>query len=305
MALSAIETYNKPNFSGREQIFSILIVNAWEALLKSKILKDERNNIKSLYIRTGRYYKRRRNNGPYITIDISEAMRICSLAPAVDENLSSLIAIRNTATHLTVPSARLPLLTFMLGSATLRNYSKLLKEWFGIGLNEYNFYILPLGFSYPFQALSALDLQREPEDVVLIMKDVVATQDKHLDAEGFFFVCELETKLISAKKITIDHDLTARIDQSGETAIVERLTRVTDRYPFTYTEAWNKIKSELAYVKQTTFNTFIADQNVKSDPRYATYNYMNKKSELSGPNRNTPILYNEEFIRFCVDSLQR
>jgi hypothetical protein len=38
--LSAIEIYNKPDFKYRNEIFVILTVNAWELLLKSKILKD-------------------------------------------------------------------------------------------------------------------------------------------------------------------------------------------------------------------------------------------------------------------------
>jgi len=38
--LSAIELYNKPIFSYREESFSILMVNAWELLLKAKKLKE-------------------------------------------------------------------------------------------------------------------------------------------------------------------------------------------------------------------------------------------------------------------------
>jgi Domain of unknown function (DUF3644) len=38
--LAAIEIYNKPNFSYREEAFTILIINAWELILKAKILKD-------------------------------------------------------------------------------------------------------------------------------------------------------------------------------------------------------------------------------------------------------------------------
>ena len=37
--LSAIELYNKPVFSYREESFSILMVNAWELLLKAKKAK--------------------------------------------------------------------------------------------------------------------------------------------------------------------------------------------------------------------------------------------------------------------------
>ena len=35
-AISAIEIYNKPDFSFREEAFSLLMVNAWELLLKAK-----------------------------------------------------------------------------------------------------------------------------------------------------------------------------------------------------------------------------------------------------------------------------
>ena len=35
-ALSAIEVYNKPDFRHREECFVILLVNAWELLLKAK-----------------------------------------------------------------------------------------------------------------------------------------------------------------------------------------------------------------------------------------------------------------------------
>ena len=39
-ALSAIEIYNKPDFKDREQIFCVLMVIAWEVLLKAKLVKD-------------------------------------------------------------------------------------------------------------------------------------------------------------------------------------------------------------------------------------------------------------------------
>lgn len=48
--LSAIELYNKPVFSYREESFSILMVNAWELLLKAKKLKDNNGKLTCLYI---------------------------------------------------------------------------------------------------------------------------------------------------------------------------------------------------------------------------------------------------------------
>jgi hypothetical protein len=37
-AVAAIEIYNKPDFRYREESFSVLICNAWELLLKAKVL---------------------------------------------------------------------------------------------------------------------------------------------------------------------------------------------------------------------------------------------------------------------------
>ena len=38
-AIAAIEIYNKPDFKYREESFSILIINAWEVMLKAAIIK--------------------------------------------------------------------------------------------------------------------------------------------------------------------------------------------------------------------------------------------------------------------------
>jgi hypothetical protein len=63
-ALSSIEIYNKPDFKYREQVFVILNVNAWELLLKAKILKDSNDDLTSLYIPSplGGYKTNRTNN---------------------------------------------------------------------------------------------------------------------------------------------------------------------------------------------------------------------------------------------------
>jgi hypothetical protein len=43
---SAVEIYNKPSFAYREETFTLLALNAWELLLKAKVLKDGDNDLK-------------------------------------------------------------------------------------------------------------------------------------------------------------------------------------------------------------------------------------------------------------------
>ena len=48
-AISAIEIYNKPDFSYREEAFSLLMTNAWELLVKGKWLLDHGESEESLH----------------------------------------------------------------------------------------------------------------------------------------------------------------------------------------------------------------------------------------------------------------
>ena len=48
--VAAIEIYNKPDFPYRSETFCILAINGWELLLKAKWLKENGNNIRSLYV---------------------------------------------------------------------------------------------------------------------------------------------------------------------------------------------------------------------------------------------------------------
>lgn len=303
MALAAIEAYNKPTFPGREQVFCILIVNAWESLAKAKILRDSRNNMRSLRVKEGRRYKKT-GAGEYWTINVLTAIGRCPVEEVVKTNVEKLVEVRNAATHLTADSPTLPLLVYNLGAASLANYAHLLAKWFDIRLNQYHFYILPLGFSYPFTTLSAADSSKDPKDVSNILNSVIDIEKQGLDRDGLFFTCKLEIALISAKKATSDPDLVARIDPDGEASVIRRNVSILDRYPYSYTEATDKICALNPDINRYHINGFIREQNIKDDERYAAYNYRNKAQRARGSSSGTPVVYNDDFIRLCVASIQ-
>lgn len=304
MAISAIEIYNKPNFSNREQIFSILMIAAWETLLKAKIVKTTKNRMNSLYVKdkSGRYKKNEHKD--YLTIGIEEALNRVHLSPNVSSNLRNLIRVRNAAIHLTADSVALPYTVYTLGAAALKNYSRLIAEWFDVKLSEYNFFILPLGFSYPFKSLTLAQVKCEPEVIAQIIMDLekerlVASND------GYFLVCEIQTSLVSAKKITEETGFTAKVDPTSEGAvIISQKVNLIDQYPYSWTAAFRKLKSVLPDVKTNDFSEFIKSKKIKGNKRYSAYNFRNKEDEAKGPSKNTSSLYNEELINFAKQSLQ-
>ena len=95
--LAAIEIFNKPKFEYRKECFVILLMNAWELLLKA-ILSKARESI---------YYRKKRNSS-YRTLSWQDAFsRIESkkLFPATIDvyplrrNLEALNGYRNNAIH--------------------------------------------------------------------------------------------------------------------------------------------------------------------------------------------------------------
>lgn len=159
--LSAIEIYNKPNFSYREETFAILAVNAWELLLKAHLLKKCSYKMSQLYVMeyvkkkngensTRKTPKLNRSDNP-ITIGIFEVIKKLEiinlkLSPNLIDSIESLIELRDNAIHFHNEKEISKELQ-ELGFACIKNYMNIIKKWnIDIDLSIYNFYLMPLAY---------------------------------------------------------------------------------------------------------------------------------------------------------------
>lgn len=156
-AVSAIEIYNKPDFKYREESFSILMVNAWETLLKAKIVSENGNNLKSIYVvdkdarkKNGQPFKypkyrlNRANN--YMSIDIFTSIKKLNLPKRLVENIELIVEIRDNAIHFFNESKLFEKKVLEIGTASLKSYVHCVNEWFNYDLSRYNFYLMPISF---------------------------------------------------------------------------------------------------------------------------------------------------------------
>lgn len=304
-ALSAIEIYNKPDFKDREQIFCVLMTVAWESLLKARVVQLNSNKINSLYIKEpSGHYKRNRNNRPF-TIDVYEALRRCAIDPTAAANIGHIVEIRDTVVHMTAESPTLPYLVFTLGTASLRNYVKLIKQWFSISLSQYHFYILPLAFATPFKTLKMADLQHEPEEIRAVIDAVAHDQASLAESKDFLFICEVETTLISAKKIRHTTDLTATIgSENPDAVIVHRNVSSLDQYPLSAGELADAVQNISPGVKRGRIWKAITELKMKDNPRYSKYSYRTKKDIAAGPQKSYGSIYNQDAVQVLVEHFQ-
>ena len=157
---AAVEVYNKPSFVYREETFAILALNAWELLLKGKVLKDAGNDVKTLRVyeprelkgggKSTKLYARRNRTGNFHSISFYECAKRLSASGALPNevfaNLDALVAIRDNSIHYVIPSAKLARQAQELAAASIRNFVLLDKQWFGRDLSKALNLILPLSF---------------------------------------------------------------------------------------------------------------------------------------------------------------
>ncbi len=159
--LSAIEIYNKPNFSYREETFAILAVNSWELLLKAFLLKKCSYKMDNLYIMesilkkngeksTRKKPKLNRAKNP-MTIGIFEVIKKIedkgiTISGNLKNSIEALIELRDNAIHFHNEKEISKELQ-ELGFACIKNYMNIIKFWsIEINLNNYNFYLMPLAY---------------------------------------------------------------------------------------------------------------------------------------------------------------
>ena len=151
--LSAIEIYNKPNFNYREETFAILAINAWELLFKAHILRLNQYDKLSIYelILSNKKrripQKNRCGNPKSISIvkAIDKLKNQNQIPLKLEENIISLIELRDNAIHFITPSITKQVQE--LGFACIKNYITIIKKWeIGIDLSKYNLYLMPLAY---------------------------------------------------------------------------------------------------------------------------------------------------------------
>jgi hypothetical protein len=122
----ALETINRISIQYRIETFCYLICNAWELLLKAKIIEDTRKTISI-------YYKTQREN-PKRSLSLQDCLEriIPNEKDPTRRNVERVKELRDEATHLVI--GQIPSEIISLFQASVVNYHNLLTTWFDVSL---------------------------------------------------------------------------------------------------------------------------------------------------------------------------
>lgn len=303
--LSAIEIYNKPDFKYREESFSILCINAWELLFKSKVLSLSSNKIASLYAMEYRTLKngtksklaRPRPNraGNPMSISMYEAIRIITeefgseIDKAVIDNVTALTEIRDNSIHFINDDIMLSIKIQELGSASLQNYANLVKSWHGDILAKYNFYLMPISFFRSFDEAPGVLLNPKEKKVL----DFISRAEKHYDDDevgSYNLTLRVDVKL---HKVKSDTALPIQYSSDSDaTRIIITEQDISEKYPWDYKNLTTKLNRRFRNFKQNQkYHTL--RKALEANDKFAHKRYLTPGSTTGIPK----IFYNPNILK--------
>lgn len=258
--LAALEIYNKPNFNYREESFSILMINAWELLLKARVLQINNGDLRSIEIwepilkkdgSKGKRLRRKLNrSGNPMTIGLERAAELVrsignnGIDQRCIENLFLLREIRDNSIHLHNVSAGLGKRIQEVGSAAVKNFVFALENWFNMDIDRYNIYLMPLAFHSPSEVVESLQNDKHPRSVRKFLDHIrKAERDNPSDENAPFNVTmQVQLKFVRTSDDEALHVRTTRDDPNAvPVTITEEDFR--NQFPWTYLELTQRLNS--------------------------------------------------------------
>lgn len=262
--VSAIEMYNKPDFRYREEVFCILVINAWELLLKAKILKDNNNKLSSIYVKEypknkngekGRMMKYKlTRSGNNFTVDIFNILKRLKDKKEIDnivyENIEALVEIRDNSVHFINSDTLLSQKIQELGMATILSYITYIYEWFSISLEKYNFYLMPLSFFHP-DRYTPVTLGNREKTINNVLKYIYNKEEAFPsdDSKRHNITVAIETKVVKANKMTDAQKVSISSDSSAP-KIQIGFEDIVKTHPLEYKELTSKLRSRYTNFKE-------------------------------------------------------
>lgn len=295
--LASIEVYNKPTFSYREETFCILAVNAWELLLKAKLLKDAKNDLKAIQVREPRKLKSGEKSTKHMTVKknrtgnpMSLQLTACITAlgksqesadrvpQVVSSNIDSLIDVRDNATHFIVASTLLQRNVLELACASIRNYVALSKMWFDCDFSSSLSLMLPVAFFHGADEVGAVVITKDEQRLIDRLQ-ATATQ-AGVDGE-YQVAVRVDVKLHrsnldTAANVQVTRDpeaLPVRLDENQLMAsypwsFKELQTQLKRRKPdIKFNKEFYNIKKPLMSKKELVHSRFLDPTNPKSSKK--------------------------------------
>ena len=302
--VAAIEIFNKPAFSYREETFALLALNAWELLLKGQVLRANGNKVKAIRVyepRTNKttgepstklYLKLNRAKNP-MTIGMGKCITILDTSPAtridptLKANIDALMEIRDNAAHYITASPALAKHTLEIGTASVVNFIQAAKAWFKRDFSKTLSLLLPIGFIDASHAGTVLTAGPDERKLVEYLRTLANTSA--VGVSPYTVALSLNIAMV---KSALDGKASKVVIAYGDPSAIPVTLKMDDilaTFPWDYDTMVGKLMAKHPGLKRNSaFHAFCS--KIKANPLLCVVRYLDPvkasgmKKEYYSPN---------------------
>ena len=292
--IMGLEVYNKPTIRYRVEGFSFFIVNAWELLLKSEMIK------RGMSI----YYKN--NQDRTVSVDVAVRKIYPDKHTRIRLNLEKIIELRNISTHYITEDYEQKYVP--LFQACVLNYANELMRFEHIDISERiapNF--LTLTTKYEPLTNEQIRMKYSPEVAEKLIQQANEIDVLSSTYDSDKFAINIRQNLyITKKKDEADFKVSIENGSDNKVAIVKELKDPADTHKYTFNAVVTAIREKMAKNNiridyEKGFNKYVLKlvmdfYDVKSEPKFAY------KHEFGKNERYT---YSQQFVDFVFDEIKK
>lgn len=292
--IMGLEVYNKPTIRSRVEGFSFFIVNAWELLLKSEMIK------RGMSI----YYKN--NQDRTVSADVAVRKIYPDEHTRIRLNLEKIIELRNISTHYITEDYEQKYVP--LFQACVLNYANELMRFEHIDISERiapNF--LTLTTKYEPLTNEQIRMKYSPEVAEKFIQQANEIDVLSSTYDSDKFAINIRQNLyITKKKDEADFKVSIENGSDNKVAIVKELKDPADTHKYTFNTVVTAIREKMAKNNiridyEKGFNKYVLKlvmdfYDVKSEPKFAY------KHEFGKNERYT---YSQQFVDFVFDEIKK
>lgn len=271
--LSAIEVYNKPQMTYRDEVTVMLVVNAWELALKAALRRANRSI----------YYPKKRGER-YRSVTLDDALgRMSGQAlwppnidgPAITANIKALSEYRDRAIHL-YNAQGLGAVIYPFLQQNVLNFRDFIFAKFQKDLaDSITWQLLPLGATAPADVVKFMKVSKSApmvKEVEQFIGELRAYMDaaEEAGADMSRVATVYDIHMRSAKKVT-SADLVVAVSATGDGQLVVRKTDPNQTHPYSFAKLLERVNEKRAGRKLTSFDlqAICWKESLRSNPKYA------------------------------------
>lgn len=294
----ALETINRLSIQYRVETFCYLICNAWELLLKAKILVDAGNDHNAIY----RGKKKRGERRDSLSLRECLDRIIPNKSDPERRNIECIAELRDEAVHLVISGV--PTDVLCLFQACVINYHQRLNEWFGVSLSD-RVHVGMMSLVYDLEPHRGdmtdkrlrRELGREAADYLIRYCAQIKNEFDQLQRPIQFSV-GIEYRLALTKNHN-DADIVLSQGSAGGAAvrIVEVPKDSSKSHPYRQKEVIEKVKEAVPVltINQHDIQCVNKAHGVKQRPEYF----------YQGKVKGSPVQYSQGFVDWLIQQHRR